>query len=187
MVYLRHHETPGTTVLRRVSGVNADSNNQSKLHLCSACWATPCAGYLINIKEHRQAQRDAYAADMHRLRLEIDALKRTNAFLRQQQSQGSSSAPPVATSHSSKFVRVYDVPDSALLETQVSLSKAAYGKPGSSDYRKNKLMATAPLSEKFGVARHKVTTDVEEGDQDKSMHVSAARPWIGCLFVPCLT
>jgi hypothetical protein len=32
-------------------------------------------------------------------------------------------------------------------------------------------MATAPLSEKFGVARHKVTTDVEEGDQDKSMHV----------------
>jgi hypothetical protein len=122
--------------------------------------------------EQEQAQQDAYAAEMHRLRLEIDALKRSNAVLRQQQSQRSSaSAQPVATSHSSKFVRVYDVPDSALLETQVSLSKAAYGKPGSSDYRKNKLMATAPLREKFGVARHKVTTDLEEGDQDKSMHV----------------
>jgi hypothetical protein len=118
--------------------------------------------------EQEQAQRDAYAAEMHRLRLEIDALKRSNAALRQQQSLGSSApAHPVATSHSSKFVRVYDVPDSLLLETQVSLSKAAYGKPGSSDYRKNKLMATASLSEKFGVARHKVTTDVEEGDQDK--------------------
>jgi hypothetical protein len=33
------------------------------------------------------------------------------------------------------------------------------------------LMATYPLSEKFGVAKHKVITDIEEGDQNKSMHV----------------
>jgi hypothetical protein len=58
-----------------------------------------------------------------------------------------------------------------MLETQLTLPKAAYGKPGSSNFRKNMLMATYPLSEKFGVAKHKVITDIEEGDQNKSMHV----------------
>ena len=34
-------------------------------------------------------------------------------------------------------------------------------------------MATAPLSEKFGVARHKILTEAEEGDQSKYSHVQA--------------
>ena len=32
-------------------------------------------------------------------------------------------------------------------------------------------MATALLSEKFGVAKHKVTSGAEGGDQAKSLHV----------------
>ncbi len=32
-------------------------------------------------------------------------------------------------------------------------------------------MATASLSEKFGVAKHKITSGAEEGDQTKSLHV----------------
>ena len=35
----------------------------------------------------------------------------------------------------------------------------------------NMQMATAPLSKKFGVAKHKVITDTEEGSQNRSMHV----------------
>jgi hypothetical protein len=58
-----------------------------------------------------------------------------------------------------------------MLETQVTLPKAAYGEPGSSDFCKNMLMAMYPLSEKFGVAKHNVITDIEEGDQNRSMHV----------------
>ena len=37
--------------------------------------------------EQEQAQHDAYATEMHRLRLEIDALKRSNAVLSQQVSE----------------------------------------------------------------------------------------------------
>jgi hypothetical protein len=49
--------------------------------------------------------------------------------------------------------------------------KEDYGEPGSSDYRKNMAMATAALSEKFGVARHKIVAGGEEGDQAKHAHV----------------
>ena len=63
--------------------------------------------------------------------------------------------PPARTGpQSSKFVRTVDVPDSAMLNVDVTLKKDDYGLPGSSDYRKNMAMATAPLSDKFGVARH---------------------------------
>ena len=34
-------------------------------------------------------------------------------------------------------------------------------------------MASAPLSEKFGVARHKILTEAKEGDQSKYSHVQA--------------
>jgi hypothetical protein len=46
-----------------------------------------------------------------------------------------------------------------------------YGDPGSSYHRKNMLMATAAFSKKFGVAKHKVISDVKEGDHAKSIYV----------------
>ncbi len=49
----------------------------------------------------------------------------------------------------------------------MSLKKEDYGELGSSDYRKNRAMATALLAEKFGVARHKILTEAKEGDQSK--------------------
>ena len=84
---------------------------------------------------------------------------------RQQQAL-SSSSPQKA-----KFVLTYDVPDEDMLDLEVSLKKEDYGLPGSSDYRKNRAMATAALSEKFGVARHKILAAAEEGDQSKYSHV----------------
>lgn len=83
-----------------------------------------------------------------------------------------SSAPPTDTSQFRKFVRVDPVPDGDMLAIDVTLKKEDYGLPGSSDYRKNMAMATAGLSDKFGVARHKIVSGGEEdGDQSKSAHV----------------
>jgi hypothetical protein len=45
-----------------------------------------------------------------------------------------------------------------VLAIDVTLKKEDYGVPGLSDYRKNALMATAGLSEKFSVDRHKIVT-----------------------------
>ncbi len=66
-----------------------------------------------------------------------------------------------------------DLPDEEMLDIEVLLKKKNYGELGSSDYQKNQAMATAPLSEKFGVARHKIFTEAEEGDQLKYSHVQA--------------
>ena len=96
----------------------------------------------------------------------------------QQQQQQQRAAPrqnnglPITGQHS-KFVRDDDLPDDQMLDIEVSLKKEDYGVVGSSDYRKNRAMATAPLSEKFGVARHKILTDAEEGDQSKYAHIQA--------------
>jgi hypothetical protein len=73
-------------------------------------------------------------------------------------------APPTNTSQFRKFVRETPVPDSDMLGVDVTLRKEDYGAPGSSDYRKNMAMATSGLSEKFGVARHKIIAGGEEGD-----------------------
>jgi hypothetical protein len=78
---------------------------------------------------------------------------------------------PTATAQSRKFVRSDPVPDEFMLDIEVTLRKQDYGEPGSSDYRKNMAMATAGLSEKFGVARHKILAGGEEGDQSKHAHV----------------
>lgn len=71
----------------------------------------------------------------------------------------------------SKFVRATDVPDVDMLDADVALKKENYGAPGSSDFRKNMLMATSALPEKFGVARHKIVNSGEEGDQTKHQFV----------------
>ena len=89
----------------------------------------------------------------------------------QSQGRDARTAPPTSTTQMRKFVRVDPVPDGDMLTIDVTLKKEDYGVPGSSDFRKNMAMATAGLSEKFGVARHKIVAGGEEGDQSKSAHV----------------
>jgi hypothetical protein len=84
-----------------------------------------------------------------------------------------SRAPPKSV-QAAKFVRDEDVPDSEMREGQVVLRREDYGEPGSTEYRKNMQMATYPLAEKFGVAKHKIIAGAEDGDQTKSMHVQQA-------------
>jgi hypothetical protein len=64
-------------------------------------------------------------------------------------------APPTLTVQLKKFVHQEAVDDADMLDVDVTLRKEDYGEPGTSDYRKNMLMATMSLSEKFGVAKHK--------------------------------
>ena len=87
------------------------------------------------------------------------------------QEQGFRDPPTPRSAQRSKFVLDTDVPDTDMLDIEVSLKKEDYGEPGTSDYRKNRAAATAALSEKFGVARHKVLAAAEDGDQSKYTHV----------------
>jgi hypothetical protein len=57
------------------------------------------------------------------------------------------------------------------INLQVALRKEDYGEPGRSKYRKNMASATYPLAEKFGVARHKVVSSAEDGDETKNCFV----------------
>ena len=77
----------------------------------------------------------------------------------------------------SKFVRATDVYDADMLDVDVALKKENYGELGSSDYWKNMAMATAALYEKFGVARHKIVTSEEEGDQTKHQYGNSANQY----------
>ena len=60
--------------------------------------------------------------------------------------------------------------DADMLDVDVALQKENYGDPGSSDYRKNMAFAMV-LYKKFGMARHKIVSTGEEGDQTKHQHV----------------
>ena len=86
-------------------------------------------------------------------------------------SQSDRSNAGTTGSQKSKFVRETDVPDSLLLTVEVTLRKEDYGEPGTSEYRKNRQMATHALEQKFGVARHKIVSDAEDGDASKNMHI----------------
>jgi hypothetical protein len=93
------------------------------------------------------------------------------------------------------------VGDADMLNVDVSLRKEDYGEPNTSDYRKNMLIATTSLTEKFGVAKHKLVTRAQDGDQEKSAHIFSmwllascivlkkdrreVRLWTGWIFVPC--
>jgi hypothetical protein len=80
-------------------------------------------------------------------------------------------APPTLTVQSKKFVREKAVDDTDMLDVDVTLRKEDYGEPGTSDYRKNMLMATTSLTEKFGVAKDKIVAHAQDGDQEKSAHI----------------
>jgi hypothetical protein len=74
-----------------------------------------------------------------------------------------------------KFVRDMDVPDSEMSESKVLSRREDYGEPGTTKYRKNMQMATYPLAEKLGVAKHKIAGGgADDGDQTKSMHMQQA-------------
>ena len=74
---------------------------------------------------------------------------------------------------SSKFVRAEDLPDSEIVNVHIALKKADYGEPGTTDYRKNMAMATAALADKFGVASHRVSNTVEEGDHSSRQYIQS--------------
>ena len=67
------------------------------------------------------------------------------------------SSPRVRTAgQSAKFVEEEDIPDEDIQGSDVILRKEHYGVPGTKEYRKNAVLATTPLAEKFGVACHRV-------------------------------
>ena len=73
-----------------------------------------------------------------------------------------------------KFVPNTDVPDSQMLDIDVCLRKQNYGIKGDRAFNQNMEMATAALDPKFGVAKHRIVTsinDINEGNQTNFQHV----------------
>ena len=70
-----------------------------------------------------------------------------------------------------KFVLQQDIPDEFIDDQDIILKKENYGTPGTTEWRKNMVMATEPLQEPFGVAQHKVVHRVEDGDQQSFLHI----------------
>ena len=74
------------------------------------------------------------------------------------------------TGQRSKFVLEDDIADEAMVEHDVVLNKEAYGEPGTNEYRKNFELATAALTERFGVASHKILSDSGRQSGDQADH-----------------
>lgn len=70
-----------------------------------------------------------------------------------------------------KFVWEADLHDDKMFEFQVVLRKEGFGEHGLLVNCKNYAMATAFLSETFWVAKHKIISRAQEGDQPKSRHI----------------
>ena len=67
------------------------------------------------------------------------------------------SSPRVtAAGHASKFVMESEIPDDQIQGCDIILRREHYGAPGTAEHRKNAILVTTPLTEKFGVPRHKV-------------------------------
>ena len=60
----------------------------------------------------------------------------------------------------SKFVMLDDIPDSDIVDADVTPKKEHYGFPGSSNDHKNTAMATSPLEENVGVSSHKIVVSL---------------------------
>ena len=78
---------------------------------------------------------------------------------------------PKVVGQRSKFVLEEDILDVDIADSDVTLRKEHYGVPGSSDYRKNMVLVTSPLDDKFGVASHKVIVKSQDGDVNTSQHI----------------
>jgi hypothetical protein len=59
-------------------------------------------------------------------------------------------------SQNSKFVLEEDILDASIADANVTLRKEHYRVLTSSEYRKNMVLATSPLDDKFGVSSHKI-------------------------------
>ena len=73
-----------------------------------------------------------------------------------------------------KFVLETDIPDDQMLDIGVTLKKQNYGKEGTKEWKYNMELATRPLSQEFGVGKHRITTRLSEagdGDQTQYLHV----------------
>ena len=76
--------------------------------------------------------------------------------------------------HASKFVMESKIPDDQIQGCDIILRREHYGAPGTAEHRKNAILATTPLTEKFGVPRHKVISRAsgrQEGDQVNFQHI----------------
>ena len=71
----------------------------------------------------------------------------------------------------SKFVLPEDILDVDIADADVILWKEHYGVPGSSDYRKNMMLATSLLSDKFGVASHKSIVKSQDGNSASAQQI----------------
>ena len=78
---------------------------------------------------------------------------------------------PKVVGQKSKFVLEEDILDADIADADVTLRKEHYGVPGSSDYRKNMMLATSPLSDKFGVASHKIIVKSQDGDSASAQQI----------------
>ena len=65
-----------------------------------------------------------------------------------------------------KFVHNTDVHDSQMLDIDVCLRKQNYGIEGDRAFNRNMEMATAALDPKFGVAKHRIVTSINDTDED---------------------
>ena len=81
------------------------------------------------------------------------------------------SLKPEVVGQRSKCVLADDVLDIDITDADVTLRKEHYGVPGSSDYRKNMMLATSPLSDKCGVASHKIIVKSQDGGSDSAQQI----------------
>ena len=85
------------------------------------------------------------------------------------------SSPRVtAAGHASKFAMESEIPDDQIQGCDIILRQEHYDAPGTTEHRKNAILATTPLTEKFGVPRHKVISRAsgrQEGDQVNFQHI----------------
>ena len=65
-----------------------------------------------------------------------------------------------------KFVRNTDVPDSQMLDIDVCLRKQNYGIEEDRAFNRNMEMVTAALDPKFGVAKHRIVTSINDTNED---------------------
>lgn len=87
------------------------------------------------------------------------------------QGRNARSALPTTSLQMRTFFHAESIPDGDMLLINVTLKEEDYNVPISLNYRKNMAIVTMGLTEKFGVACHKIVTGREEGDQSESAHI----------------
>ena len=81
------------------------------------------------------------------------------------------SQKPKVVGQRSKFVLSEEIFDADIADADITLWKEHSGVPGSSDYRKNMVLATSLLTDKFGVASHKIIVKSQYGDSASAQQI----------------